>query len=57
MALHSREMSESEKQTILHLHGMGLSGRKIAENLSISWSPIQKFLQRFNDVGDLENKH
>ena len=57
MAPHGREMSESEKQTILHLHGMGLSGRKIAENLSISRSTIQKFLQRYNDVGDLENKH
>ena len=44
MAPHGREMSESEKQTILHLHGMGLSGRKIAENLSISRSTIQKFL-------------
>ena len=57
MAPHGREMSESEKQTILHLHGMGLSGRKIAENWSISRSTIQKFLQRYNDVGDLENKH
>ena len=45
MAPHGREMSESEKQTILYLQGMGLSGRKIAENLSISRSTIQKFLQ------------
>lgn len=54
---HEKKLSTEIKQTIVRLKNEGHSGRKIEKLLDIDPSTINKFLKRYNERGDVENKH
>jgi putative transposase len=57
MSGHEKNLRTEIKQTIARLKNKGHSGRKIGKLLDIEPSTINKFLKRYNERGDVENKH
>lgn len=56
MAKHGKQLSESEKKTILALIESGMRARTVASTLNRSESTISKFLKRFREAGTIKNK-
>jgi hypothetical protein len=52
-----KEVTSEEKRTILSLIESGLKAVKVAELLNVNSSTICRFLKRFRERGDVENKH
>ena len=57
MSGHEKKLRTEIKQTIVWFKNEGHSGRKIGKLLDIEPSTINKFLKRYNERGDVENKH
>lgn len=57
MAGKRKEMTPSQKDTVVAFYQDGFSQRKIAEILGISQSGVSKFLKRLNQRGGTENLH
>lgn len=57
MGRRGKELTSEEKRTILSLIESGLKAVKVAELLKVNSSTICRFLKRFRERGDVENKH
>lgn len=56
MAKHGKELSDSDKQTIVSLIESGMKARKVAELMKRSESTISRFLKRFRSTGSIKNQ-
>ena len=56
MAGKHKQMSTPQKQMVITLSNDVVNQRRIAEILGVSQSGVSKFLKRFRNRGDSENK-
>ena len=56
MGAHGKEMSDDQKQMIVHLHNDKLSASKISKMLGLNRFTVAKFIKRFKTTGSVENK-
>ncbi len=56
MAPHGKVLSEDLKNRIVALHKDGVGYKKIAKTLKLSFSTVDKIIQRFNRTGSPQNR-
>ena len=57
MGKHGKELTIADKQTIISMIEVGMRARKVAEILDRSESTVSRFLKRYQETGNIENKH
>ena len=57
MGKHGKELTIADKQTIISMIEGGMRAGKVAEIVDRSESTVSRFLKRYQETGNIENKH
>jgi predicted transcriptional regulator len=57
MGKHGKELTIADKQTIISMIEGGMWAGKVAEIVDRSESTVSRFLKRYQETGNIENKH